>query len=78
MYELSNWIEIHETRYFTTIFQEEGYSKEDFNDLIEYMNYLSYDKETKLTYPKTVYYIPELIQSVKRVRDNALFINSII
>jgi hypothetical protein len=78
MYELSNWIEIHETRYFTTIFQEEGYNKEDFDDLIGYMYYLSKDKETQLTYPKTIYYIPELIKSVKRVKDNTLFINSII
>jgi len=78
MYELSNWIDIHNAYYFTTIFQEEEYTKEDFDNLIEYMHYLSQDQETKLTYPRTVYFIPEIINSVKKVRDNTIIINDAI
>jgi hypothetical protein len=78
MYELSNWIDIHNAYYFTTIFQEEEYTKEDFDNLIEYMYYLSQDQETKLIYPRTVYFIPEIIKSVKRVRDNSIIINDAI
>jgi len=76
MYELSNWIEIHETQYFSTIFQE-GYGEEEFNDLIRYLIYLYNDHETKLTYPKTVYYIPEIIKSLKRIADSHLLLNSL-
>ena len=76
MFELSNWIEIHETQYFSTIFQE-GYGEEEFNDLIRYLTYLYNDHETKLTYPKTVYYIPEIIKSIRRIADSQLLLKNL-
>jgi hypothetical protein len=74
MFELSNWIEIHNTKFFNTIF--DGYCEEEFDDLLRYLTYLSKDRETKQTYPKTIYYIKEIIQSIEKVKNNVLIINN--
>lgn len=77
MFILSGWAEIYNTKYFSTIFEEENYDQEDFDDLILFLTYLYNDKEIRGIYPKTVYYIPEIIDALLKIQDNQLALNNI-
>lgn len=78
MYEISNWIEIYETKYFSTIFREEGYTQQDYNDLLAHLLYLQSNKYVKETYQKTVYYIPEIVKAIQKIKDNEMVIQSVL